>query len=361
MGTTREVHSTGFGKKVREWDKPETLDSWRKGWQDFCNELLEKYEHETRVDHRSIRVQHQEALELAAVAVNNEDKAIWLAKAEETNRDPMRHIPRSRWNTQTAQQQRAAEQAVRDDRKEEAKKTYSLFKDLPLDIVVDVRNFTVSVLPEPEEIILADVLASTADNRKTIPAPTIPVSQKRPATKSYRDPDKLSQVNRDPKPSLVIPTSPRTKLKTPTSPATGTIKRAPVKSKRKQVKPRQSGVFKRFTVYIIDFFKEKFVWAKKKPATVSGDVEHDKRIAENYVFDEVLGIYVPRTEHEKRVRFNSDTYSPKPDEIMRFPSRTKEEQRKAGNDPGYTSSSQSVSERNKNHSSFRASVFNKSR
>ncbi|EOL8853149.1 MULTISPECIES: MobQ family relaxase [Klebsiella] len=361
MGTTREVHSTGFGKKVREWDKPETLDGWRKGWQDFCNELLEKYEHEARVDHRSIRVQHKEALEQAAVAVSNGDKAIWLAKAEETNRDPMRHIPRSRWNTQAAQQQRAAEQAVRDDRKKEAKKTYSLFKALPLEIVVDVRSFTVSVLPEPEEIVLADVFASTADKRKTIPAPTIPVSQRKPATKSYRNPDKVSQVNRDPKPSLVIPTSPRTKLKAPTSPATGVIKRAPVKSKRKQVKPRQSGVFKRFTVYIIDFFKEKFVWAKKKSVAVSADAEHDKRIAENYVFDEVLGIYVPRTEHEKRVRFNSDTYSPTPAEIRRFPSRTKEEQRKAGNDLGYASSSQSVSERNRNHSSFKASVFNKSR
>lgn len=321
MGTTREVLSTGFGKKVREWDKPETLDSCRKGWQDFCNEFLEKYEHEARVDHRSIRVQHQEALEQAAVAVNNEDKAIWLAKAEETNRDPMRHIPRSRWNTQAAQQQRSAEQTVRDDRKEEAKKTYSLFKDLPLDIVIDVRSFTVSVLPEPEEIVLADALASTADNRRAIPASATPVSQRRPVTKSYRNPDKISQVNRGPKPSLVIPASPRTKLKTPTSSTEGAVKRAPFKSKRKQVKPRQSGMFKRFTVYIIDFFKEKFVWAKKKSIVVSADAEHDKRIAENYVFDEVLGIYVPRTEHEKRVRFNSDTYSPKPDEIRRFPSR----------------------------------------
>lgn len=321
MGTTREVLATGFGKKIREWDKPETLDGWRKGWQDFCNELLEKYEHEARVDHRAIRVQHQEALELAAMAVNNEDKAIWLAKAEETNRDPMRHIPRSRWNTQAAQQQRTAEQAVRDDRKEEAQKTYSLFKDLPLEIVVDVRSFTVSVLPEPEEIVLADVLSSTADNRKTIPAPTIPVLQKRPATKSYRNPDKISQVNQEPKPSLVIPASPRSKLKTPSPSTAGAVKRAPFKSKRKQVKPRQSGIFKRFTLLIVDFFKEKFVWTKRKPAPVSTDAEHDKRIAESYVFDEVLGIYVSRAEYERRARFNKDDYKPTKEEIRRFPSR----------------------------------------
>lgn len=328
MGTTREVLATGFGKKSREWDKPETLDGWRKGWQDFCNKFLEKYEYEARVDHRSIRVQHQEALEQAVVAVNNEDKAIWLAKAEETNRDPMRHIPRSRWNTQAAQQQRAAEQAIRDAQRTEAQKTYYLFKDLPLEIVVDVRSFTVSVLPEPEEIVLADVLASTADNRKNIPALTIPVSQRRPTTKSHRNPDKVSQVDRQSKPSLVIPASPRTKLKTPTSSTAGTVKRAPVESNRKQVKPRQSGVFKRFTLLVVGYIREKFIWTRRKADTT--DADHDKRIAENYIFDEVLGVNVPRSEFEKRAKFNNDQKSPEAefcgnvsdnDKTVRFPSR----------------------------------------
>lgn len=320
MVTTREVLSTGFGKKVREWDKPETLDSWRKGWQDICNEFLEKYEHEVRVDHRSIRVQYQEALELAAVAVNMEDKAIWLAKAEETNRDPMKHIPRSRWNTQTAQQQRAAEQAVRDDRKKEAKKTYSLFKDLPLEIVVDITSFTVSVLAEPEEIVLDDGFIQKPPVET--PDMATPAPHRRPAVKSYRNADKTSKVSREPKPTLVIPQSPRTKLKTFSSSTAGAVKRAPVK--RKQVTPRQSGIFKRFTTCIVDFFKEKFVWSRRKPAPVSADAAHDKRIAENYVFDEVLGIHISRAEHENRARFNSDTYSPTSDELTRFPSRLKQ-------------------------------------
>ncbi|WP_181939996.1 MobA/MobL family protein, partial [Klebsiella pneumoniae] len=86
MGTTREILSTGFGKKVREWDKPETLDRWRKGWQNICNEFLELYGHDERIDHRSIRVQYEEALEQATAAATNEEKAIWLAKAIETNR-----------------------------------------------------------------------------------------------------------------------------------------------------------------------------------------------------------------------------------------------------------------------------------
>ncbi|WP_407206759.1 MobQ family relaxase [Citrobacter sedlakii] len=296
MGTTREVISTGFGKKVREWDKPETLDSWRKGWQNICNGFLELNGHDERVDHRSIRVQYEEALEQATVVATNEEKAIWLAKAIETNRDPILHIPRDRWGTVAAQEQRAAEQAIRDELKKEAVEAYFAFKDLPLDIVVDVASFTVHALAEPEEIVIPDNTgrASSSDSQK---------------------------------PVLVAPAPhTRTTLKNPSSSTARANKRAPVKVKRRKVEPCQSGVFKRFTLLVVDYIREKFVWAKKKPAPVSVDTEHDKRIAENYVFDEVQGIYVPRAEHERRTRFNSDTYSPTKDEIRRFPSRPKHDQ-----------------------------------
>ncbi|MEP8434241.1 hypothetical protein ABKS40_17580 [Klebsiella pneumoniae] len=85
-------------------------------------------------------------------------------------------------------------------------------------------------------------------------------------------------------------------------------------------------MFKRFTLLVVDYIREKFVWAKKKPVPVSVDAEHDKRIAENYVFDEVQGIYVSRSEHERRARFNSDDYKPTKDEVRRFPSRPKHDQ-----------------------------------
>lgn len=114
-------------------------------------------------------------------------------------------------------------------------------------------------------------------------------------------------------------------MKTLSSSTAKALKRAPVKVKRKKVEPRQSGVFKRFTLLVVEYIKEKFVWARKKPSPVSVDAEHDKRIAENYVFDEVQGIYVSRTEYERRVRFNSDTYSPTKEEIRRFPSRPQRE------------------------------------
>lgn len=296
MGTTREILSTGFGKKVREWDKPEMLDSWRKGWQETCNEFLELYGHDERIDHRSIRVQYKEALEQATAAATNEEKAIWLAKAIETNRDPILHIPRDRWGTVAAEEQRAAEQAIRDELKKEAVEAYYAFKDLPLDIVVDVASFRVHALAEPEEIVIPD---NTGRASSTGPQ----------------------------KPVLVAPAPhTRTKLKTLSSSTAKAPKRAPVKSKRKQVKPRQDGIFKRFTLLVADYIREKFIWAKKKPAPVSVDAEHDKRIAEKYVFDEVQGIYVPRAEHERRARFNKDDYKPTSDEIRRFPSRPKLDQ-----------------------------------
>jgi hypothetical protein len=59
---------------------------------------------------------------LNRLAATNEEKAIWLAKAIETNRDPILHIPRDRWGTVAAQEQRAAEQAIRDELKKKLTK-----------------------------------------------------------------------------------------------------------------------------------------------------------------------------------------------------------------------------------------------
>ncbi|WP_420907795.1 hypothetical protein [Pectobacterium brasiliense] len=88
-------------------------------------------------------------------------------------------------------------------------------------------------------------------------------------------------------------------------------------------------MFKRFTLLVVEYIREKFVWAKKKPIPVSIDAAHDKRIAENYAFDEVLDIYVKRTEYERRARLNADDYKPTKEEIRRFPRRPKNEQAKA--------------------------------
>ncbi|EIR7176432.1 conjugal transfer protein, partial [Salmonella enterica] len=92
-------------------------------------------------------------------------------------------------------------------------------------------------------------------------------------------------------------------------------------------------MFKRFTLLVVGFFKERFVWARRKPDTT--DADHDKRIAENYVFDEVLGVYVSRSEFERRAKFNNDqtsqeagVYANESDinKTVHFPNRFEQEQ-----------------------------------
>ncbi|EDX4920795.1 conjugal transfer protein, partial [Salmonella enterica subsp. enterica] len=198
--------------------------------------------------------------------------------------------------------------------------------------VADVRSFTITHLAEPEEIVLTDYPATT----KQQPVMATSEPYRRPAVKSYRDPNKISKVSAAGKksPVLVAPAPNKsTKLKTPSLQNTRAINRAPM-SNRKQVKPRQNGMFKRFTLLVVSFFKEKFIWAnKRKPDTT--DADHDKRITENYVFDEVLGIRVSRTEFEKRAKLNSGQKPTQSglsgsvsdnDETVRFPSRPKHEQ-----------------------------------
>ncbi|WP_350312647.1 MobA/MobL family protein [Dickeya fangzhongdai] len=300
MLTLKPITADGFGKKERSWNDKKNVILWREAWSALANSYLEALGVSERIDHRSIEAQHAEALENAAITLDAEEKALWLAKATATSRPAMQRVHRAKWNSKQVQEKRAAEQAVRDEMKQEAQATYNTFKDLDLQIVVDLRSFTVSELPEPVEIILTEIQPRT----------------------EFSETGSQSSSSEDQKPVLVAPAPhTRTKLKTPSSSTARAVKRVPVKSKRKQVKPRQSGVFKRFTLLVVEYIREKFIWAIKKPAPVSVEADHDKRIAENYVFDEVQGIYIPRAEYERRARFNSDTYSPTPDEIRRFPSR----------------------------------------
>ncbi len=255
----------------------------------------------------------------------------------------MQRVHRAKWNNTESQEQRATEQALRDQQIEEAKKVYTTFSELPLEIVVDVRSFTISLLPEPEEIVLPDYPATVEQQ----PIMATPTTSRRPAVKSYRDPNKLSKVGAAGKKSPVLvapePTA-STKLKTPSLQNTRAMNRAPIHI-RKQIKPRENGLFKRFTLLIVDFLKERFVWTKRKADTI--DADHDKRIAENYVYDEVLGINVPRSEFERRAKFNNDQTSSETEiygnvsdneKTVRFPSRPKQAQPKIDKNMDLTTS-----------------------
>lgn len=330
MLTLKTITAAGFGKKDRSWNDKKMMLQWRESWATMSNSYLETAGREERIDHRSLRTQCADALTQAEEAFSAEEKAFWLAKATETNRPAMQRVHRAKWNDTESQEQRATEQALRDQQIEEAKKVYTTFSELPLEIIVDVRSFTITHLAEPEEIVIPD-FPTTEKQQPTVP----PATSRRPAIKSYRDPNKVSKVSAAGKksPVLVAPEpSKSTKLKTSSSRNTRSKNRAPM-SNRKQVKPRQNGMFKRFTLLIVGYIREKFIWARRKPDTT--DADHDKRIAENYVYDEVLGISVPRSEFEKRAKFNNDQTSPEAsiygnesdhDKTVRFPSRPKDVQ-----------------------------------
>lgn len=330
MLTLKTITTAGFGKKDRSWNDKKIMIQWRESWATMSNSYLEAAGCEERIDHRSLRTQCADALAQAEEAFSNEEKAFWIAKATETNRQAMQRVHRAKWNDTESQEQRATEQDLRDQQIEEAKKVYNTFSELPLEIVVDVRSFTITHLAEAEEIVIPDFPAT----EKYQPVVTSSTISRRPAVKSYRDPNKVSKVSAAGKksPVLVVPEpNASTKLKTPSSRKTRALNRAPI-SNRKQVKPRQNGIFKRFTLLVVGYIRERFVWARRKADNI--DADHNKRIAENYVFDEVLGIRVPRAEFEKRAKFNNDQASPQTefcgnisdnDETVRFPSRPKKE------------------------------------
>src|SRR5579863_6031145 len=57
MLSMREVDKSGFGKKVRDWNKVERLQQWRERWADHVNERLAALDIEARIDHRSFEDQ----------------------------------------------------------------------------------------------------------------------------------------------------------------------------------------------------------------------------------------------------------------------------------------------------------------
>ncbi|EPU1133744.1 TPA: MobQ family relaxase [Klebsiella oxytoca] len=330
MLTLKTIGPEGFGKKERSWNDRKMSVLWRESWASMSNSYLEATGSSERIDHRSLQAQHEEALEKAAVALDNEEKALWLARAAETNRPAMKRIHSAKWRSKAAQEQRAAEQAVRDAAKQEAVEVYKTFSELDLEIVVDVRSFTVAVLAEPEEIVLPETRSGSSTKKTQRPVLVAPAPNTRMrGVKSYRDKSKVSKVVAGKKPSVSISDSgTNTILKTSFSQNPNRASRsAPERAKRKQTTLLQDNMFKRFTALLVDFIRDKFIWAKTDKTKV--DIiskEHDKRIAENYVFDEVLGRHVSRAEYEKKAKFNQNDYKPTQDEISRFPSRPKQDQ-----------------------------------
>ena len=76
MLTMREIDQEGFGKKVREWNDWGKLEGWREEWEKAANRDLEKAGHASRIDHRTLETQREEALERG-----QDERALELTRA----------------------------------------------------------------------------------------------------------------------------------------------------------------------------------------------------------------------------------------------------------------------------------------
>jgi Ti-type conjugative transfer relaxase TraA len=57
MLTMRAVDESGFGSKVRDWNRIEVVERWRERWAEFANERLAELDIDARIDHRSLEAQ----------------------------------------------------------------------------------------------------------------------------------------------------------------------------------------------------------------------------------------------------------------------------------------------------------------
>ncbi|EBO4785039.1 molybdopterin-guanine dinucleotide biosynthesis protein MobA [Salmonella enterica] len=304
MSTTRELDPNGleFAKKNvigRAWNDDDFLEGLRKGWADTANTHLAKLDHQVRIDHRTLSVQRDEALDQFEKATTAEAKAEALSRAVSLDRPAIQRIWRSKLNTEEGRALREAQQSIRDEQ---------------LILAVETKK---SILSLPQKIIINNF--ENVESSIVIERPSKP-DTRRIGVKSYRDKTKVRKV----KTVSDIPDSDvNTILKTSFSKNNGASKSAPDKIKKRATQ-HPNNIFKRFTLMVVEIVK--YVWSKKTQNNI--DRDHDKRVAENYVFDEVLGRHIARSEYEKQAKFNQDDYKPTHDEIRRFPSRPKNEQAK---------------------------------
>ena len=98
--TTREIGPEGFTTKNRDWNAVEMLEGWREAWARDSNRALERCGHETRIDHRTLEAQREEALERSMQARERGDEALALretVRAVELDRRPLPHLSPGAW------------------------------------------------------------------------------------------------------------------------------------------------------------------------------------------------------------------------------------------------------------------------
>ena len=98
--TTREIDANGFTAKRRDWNKVEVLEGWRQGWAIDSNAALEWAHIDERVDHRTLVVQRDEALDLAESARvygNEAEELHQTVRAMSLDRKPLPQLSPGAW------------------------------------------------------------------------------------------------------------------------------------------------------------------------------------------------------------------------------------------------------------------------
>jgi Ti-type conjugative transfer relaxase TraA len=79
MLTIRAVNENGFGQKVRDWNRTEMVERWRRRWAELANERLAELDIDARIDHRSLEAQGialEPQSQIGAPAKRIEDRGI---------------------------------------------------------------------------------------------------------------------------------------------------------------------------------------------------------------------------------------------------------------------------------------------
>jgi Ti-type conjugative transfer relaxase TraA len=79
MLTMRAVDESGFGRKVRDWNRTEMVERWRERWAELANARLAELDIDVRIDHRSLEAQGialEPQSQIGAPAKRIEDRGI---------------------------------------------------------------------------------------------------------------------------------------------------------------------------------------------------------------------------------------------------------------------------------------------
>jgi Ti-type conjugative transfer relaxase TraA len=93
MLTMRAVDENGFGRKVRDWNRTEMVERWRRRWAELANERLAELDIDAHIDHRSLEAQGialEPQPQIGAPAQRIEGEGIEAADRAELHREVAR-------------------------------------------------------------------------------------------------------------------------------------------------------------------------------------------------------------------------------------------------------------------------------